>query len=100
MRSNLNKAALLEKATELRYCGISDCEDMECVVDLDSSSCPVLDKLEELRLEELPKLSVLVRVEGVATPLHVFSNLKRLCLWDCSGMRKLLPLELWQAFQR
>ncbi|GKV15056.1 hypothetical protein SLEP1_g25858 [Rubroshorea leprosula] len=99
MRSSLNKAALLEKATELRSCDIRDCEDMECVVDLDSSSCLVLDKLEELYLGRLPKLSVLVRVEGVATPPHVFSNLKKLWIWDCSGMRKLLPLELRQAFQ-
>ncbi|GLU15718.1 hypothetical protein SLE2022_321870 [Rubroshorea leprosula] len=99
MRSSLNKAALLEKATELSYCCIESCEDMECVVDLDSSSYPVLDKLEELRLVELPKLSVLVRVEGVATPPHVFSNLKTLHITSCSGMRKLLPLELLQAFQ-
>ncbi|GLU15737.1 hypothetical protein SLE2022_322060 [Rubroshorea leprosula] len=99
MRSSLNKAALLEKATELRSCDIRDCEDMECVVDLDSSSYPVLDKLEELYLEELPKLSVLVRVEGVATPPHVFSNLKKLHIYNCSRMRKLLPLELLQAFQ-
>ncbi|GLU15736.1 hypothetical protein SLE2022_322050 [Rubroshorea leprosula] len=99
MRSGLNKSALLEKATELRSCYIRDCEDMECVVDLNSSSYPVLDKLEELRLVELPKLSVLVRVEGVATPPHVFSNLKKLRIWKCSGMRKLLPLELLQALQ-
>ncbi|GLT31097.1 hypothetical protein SLA2020_058590 [Shorea laevis] len=99
MRSSLNKAALLEKATELRFCDIMNCEDMECVVDLDSSSCPVLDKLEGLRLEKLPKLSVLVRVEGVATPPHVFSNLKELWIWECSRMRKLLPLELLQCFQ-
>ncbi|GKV15053.1 hypothetical protein SLEP1_g25855 [Rubroshorea leprosula] len=99
MRSGLNKAALLEKATELSYCSIEFCKDMECVVDLDSSSCPVLDKLEKLCLEKLPKLSVLVRVEGVATPPHVFSNLKTLTISNCSGMRKLLPLELLQAFQ-
>ncbi|GLU15707.1 hypothetical protein SLE2022_321770 [Rubroshorea leprosula] len=99
MRSGLNKADLLEKATELRSCFIRDCEDMECVVDLNSSSCPVLDKLEELYLSELPELSVLVRVEGLATPPHVFSNLKKLQIRDCSGMRKLLPLELLQAFQ-
>ncbi|GKV49041.1 hypothetical protein SLEP1_g55814 [Rubroshorea leprosula] len=99
MGSSLNKAAFLEKATELNYCGISHCEDMECVLDLDSSSHPVLGKLEKLLLWELPKLSVLVRVEGVATPPHVFSNLKRLIIWNCSGMRKLLPLELLQAFQ-
>ncbi|GLT41864.1 hypothetical protein SLA2020_158960 [Shorea laevis] len=99
MRSSLNKAALLEKATELSSCGIRDCEDMECVVDLDSSSCPVLDKLEDLHLWKLLKLSALVRVEGVATPLHIFSNLKRLYIWVCSGMRKLLPLELLQTLQ-
>ncbi|GLU15126.1 hypothetical protein SLE2022_316460 [Rubroshorea leprosula] len=98
MRSSLNKAVLLEKATELSCCGIRDCEDMECVVDLDSSSYPVLDKLEELFLWGLPKLSVLVRV-GVATPSYVFSNLKILHIWVCSRMRKLLPLELLQAFQ-
>ncbi|GLT31103.1 hypothetical protein SLA2020_058650 [Shorea laevis] len=99
MRSSLNKAALLEKATELSYCGIRYCVDMECVVDLDSSSYPVLDKLEKLYLRGLPKLSVLVRVEGVATPPHVFFNLKTLWIGDCSGMRKLLPLELLQSFQ-
>ncbi|GKV48198.1 hypothetical protein SLEP1_g55024 [Rubroshorea leprosula] len=38
MRSSLNKAALLEKATELSYCGLRYYEDMECVVDLDLSS--------------------------------------------------------------
>ncbi|GKV50961.1 hypothetical protein SLEP1_g57638 [Rubroshorea leprosula] len=98
MRSGLNKAVLLEKATELRSCDIDECEDMECVVDLNSSSCLVLDKLEELHLCRLFELSVLVRVEGVATPLHVFSNLKRLSIELCS-MRKLLPLELLQTFQ-
>ncbi|GLT31104.1 hypothetical protein SLA2020_058660 [Shorea laevis] len=99
MRSNLNKAALLEKATELRSCDIRDCEDIKCVVDLNSSSYPVLDKLEELYLCRLPKLSVLVRVKGVATPLHVFSNLKMLLIIECSRMGKLLPLELLQVFQ-
>ncbi|GLT38170.1 hypothetical protein SLA2020_124350 [Shorea laevis] len=98
MRSSLNKAALLENATELRSCEIVHCEDMECVVDMDSFY-PILDKLEVLYLWRLPKLSVLVRVEGVATPLQVFSNLKKLWIWDCSGMRKLIPLELLQAFQ-
>ncbi|GLT31087.1 hypothetical protein SLA2020_058500 [Shorea laevis] len=99
MRSGLNKASLLEKATELRSCDISECEDMKCMVDLDSSSYPVLDKLEELYLRELPKLSVLVRAEGVATPPNLFPNLKRLRIWDCSTMWKLLPIELLQAFQ-
>ncbi|GLT41853.1 hypothetical protein SLA2020_158860 [Shorea laevis] len=99
MRSSLNKTALLEKATQLSYCRIECCEDMECVVELDSSSCSVLDNIEELCLRKLPNLSVLVRVEGVATPPHVFSNLQILVISECSGIRKLLPLELMQALQ-
>ncbi|GKV49484.1 hypothetical protein SLEP1_g56235 [Rubroshorea leprosula] len=103
IRSSLNKTALLENATELGACIISDCEEIEYVVELDSSfssSCkPVLDKLEHLRLWDLPRLWALVRVEGVATQPRVFSNLKTLGLEGCSRMRKLLPLELLQAFQ-
>ncbi|GKV49482.1 hypothetical protein SLEP1_g56233 [Rubroshorea leprosula] len=76
---------------------------IECMVELDSSSssfcCPTLDKLEELNLGGLPNLSVLVRGEGVATSPHIFSNLTQLDMWQCSGMRKLFPLELLQALQ-
>ncbi|GKU91009.1 hypothetical protein SLEP1_g4939 [Rubroshorea leprosula] len=103
IRSCLNKTVLSENATELGVCVISDCEETEYVVELDSSfssSCkPVLDKLEQLRLWDLPRLWALVRMEGVATPPRVFSNLRILHLEGCSGMRKLLPLELLQAFQ-
>ncbi|GKV33671.1 hypothetical protein SLEP1_g42147 [Rubroshorea leprosula] len=99
MKSSLNKTAFLEKATELSSCHIKDCEDMECVLDLDSSSCVALDKLEMLDLRELPNLSVLVRVEGVATPPSVFSNLKSLSIENCSRITKLFPIELLQALQ-
>ncbi|GLT56444.1 hypothetical protein SLA2020_294830 [Shorea laevis] len=99
MRSSLNKTALLEKATQLSYCRIECCEDMDCVIELDSSSCSVLDNIEELCLRQLPNLSVLVRVEGVATPPHVFSNLQILVISECSRIRKLLPLELMQALR-
>ncbi|GLT30895.1 hypothetical protein SLA2020_056740 [Shorea laevis] len=104
MRSSLNKTVMLEMgANELRRCRINDSEEIECVVELDSSSsslcCPVLDKLELLNLFKLPKLCELVRVEGATTPPHIFSNLKELHIWKCSGMRKMLSLELQQAFQ-
>ncbi|GKV31681.1 hypothetical protein SLEP1_g40353 [Rubroshorea leprosula] len=105
MGSSLSKIVLLEKANELRTCNINSCEKIECVVELDSSSsssslrCPVFDKLEELSLSELPRLCELVRVEGEATPSHVFSNLKKLHVMLCSGIRKLLPLELLQTLQ-
>ncbi|GLU15297.1 hypothetical protein SLE2022_317990 [Rubroshorea leprosula] len=103
MRFSLNKAVLLENATELRICSIWDSEGIECMVELDYSSsslsCPVLDKLERLYINNSPNLSALVRVEGVATPQPVFSNLKSLLLHTCSGMRTLLPFELLHAFQ-
>ncbi|GLT50808.1 hypothetical protein SLA2020_242700 [Shorea laevis] len=104
MRSILNKTALLEKANELKTCQISHSQEIEFVVELDSSSsssmcCPILDKLELLHLWNLPRLCELVRVEGVKTPPHVFSNLKQLSINDCRGLRKLLPLELMQALQ-
>ncbi|GLU15375.1 hypothetical protein SLE2022_318720 [Rubroshorea leprosula] len=103
IRSSLNKTALLENATELGLCIISDCEESEYVVELDSSSSslcsPMLHKLEELYLWNLPRLWELVRVERIATPPCIFSNLKTLHIWGCSRMRKLLPLELLQALQ-
>ncbi|GKV44461.1 hypothetical protein SLEP1_g51644 [Rubroshorea leprosula] len=103
IRSGFNKTALLENATELVVCVISDCEEIEYMVELNSSSSssckPVFDKLESLYLWGLSRLRALVRVEGVATPLRVFSNLKRLEIDGCSRMRQLLPLELLQAFQ-
>ncbi|GLT25300.1 hypothetical protein SLA2020_004370 [Shorea laevis] len=98
IRSSLNKTTLLEKANELRRCHIINCEKIECVVELDSSSsslsCLVLNKLELLELKILHRLCELVRVEGVVIPPHIFSNLKQLDMWHCSRMRKLLPLEL------
>ncbi|GLU15344.1 hypothetical protein SLE2022_318420 [Rubroshorea leprosula] len=103
IRSSLNKTALLENATELCVCMISDCEEIEYVVELDSSSSSscstILNKLEYLYLHDLPRLWVLVRMEGVATPSRVFSNLQLLNIFRCSGMRKLLSLELLQALQ-
>ncbi|GLU15298.1 hypothetical protein SLE2022_318000 [Rubroshorea leprosula] len=103
IRSSLSKTTMLEKANELKRCGIIGSEEIECVFELGSSSsslcCPVLDKLELLELRQLPRLCELVRVERVETPPHVFSNLKQLEIIQCWGLRKLLPLELIQALQ-
>ncbi|GKV15093.1 hypothetical protein SLEP1_g25893 [Rubroshorea leprosula] len=105
MRSSLNRTVMFEmEANELRRCFIWKSEEIECMVELDSSSssslcCLVLDKLKMLHLHSLPKLCELVRVEGAATPPHIFSNLKILIIIDCPGMSKLLPLDLQQAFQ-
>ncbi|GLT51628.1 hypothetical protein SLA2020_250260 [Shorea laevis] len=102
MRCSLNKVVLLENATALKRCSIEDFKGIECMVELDSSSSlcyPVLNKLELLSLWNLPRLCALVRVEGVATPPHIFSNLKILRISICSEMRKLFPLELLHALQ-
>ncbi|GLT50810.1 hypothetical protein SLA2020_242720 [Shorea laevis] len=100
MRCGLNKTGLLENATELRKCFISEFEGVECMVELDSSSSLCFpDKLEWLKLWQWHDLSVLVRVEGVATPPHIFSNLKILEISDCSRIRKLFPPELVQTLQ-
>ncbi|GKV44746.1 hypothetical protein SLEP1_g51905 [Rubroshorea leprosula] len=103
MRCSLTKVVLLENATELRRCSIQGFEGIECLVELDSSSSslcyPVLNKLEELDLWHLPSLCLLVRVEGVAIPPHIFSNLKILRIGRCSGIRKLFPLELLHVLQ-
>ncbi|GKV49470.1 hypothetical protein SLEP1_g56220 [Rubroshorea leprosula] len=99
MRCSLNKTVLLENATELRRCFIEDFEGIECIVELDSSSSSLLNKLEDLSLHDSSNLSVLVRVEGVVTPPQIFSNLKYLWIRFCSAMRNLVPLELLQALQ-
>ncbi|GLT50383.1 hypothetical protein SLA2020_238710 [Shorea laevis] len=68
VRCGLNKTGLLENATELRSCFISELEGVECMVELDSSlSLCFPDKLEWLNLFGWHDLSVLVRVEGVAS---------------------------------
>ncbi|GLU15397.1 hypothetical protein SLE2022_318920 [Rubroshorea leprosula] len=99
IRCSLNKTVLLEKATELRSCNIEDFEGIECIVELDSSSSSLLNKLEDLSIHNLSNLSALVRVEGVVTPPQIFSNLKYLGIIFCSAMRNLVPLELLQALQ-
>ncbi|GLU15383.1 hypothetical protein SLE2022_318800 [Rubroshorea leprosula] len=101
MRSILNKVALLEKANKLKRCRIWNSKEIECVIALDPSSslqlcCPVLDKLD---LGGLPRLCELVRVEGVAIPPCIFSNLKILEIRLCLGIRKLFSLDLLQALQ-
>ncbi|GLU15291.1 hypothetical protein SLE2022_317930 [Rubroshorea leprosula] len=99
MRRSLNKIVLLENATELKWCFIDESKGIECIVELDSFSSSLCCQLEQLDLKCLPNLSALMRVEGVATPPHIFSNLKKLGISNCSAMRKLVPLELWHAFQ-
>ncbi|GLU15356.1 hypothetical protein SLE2022_318540 [Rubroshorea leprosula] len=102
LRSSLNKTVLLEKAIELKWCTILDCEKIEWLFDFVapfSLFCSVLDKLENLELCGLPNLCALVRLEGGPTSLGIFFNLRRLIIRRCPRIRKLFSLELLQALQ-
>ncbi|GLT83868.1 hypothetical protein SLE2022_021350 [Rubroshorea leprosula] len=90
----------LQKTTELRRCSVERCEEIECVVDMVTSSSSFINNLEGLWLRKLPKLSVVVNVEGVeATSPHIFSNLKCFVMLECSTMKRLFSFELQQGLQ-
>ncbi|GKV45566.1 hypothetical protein SLEP1_g52634 [Rubroshorea leprosula] len=89
-----------QKTTELRNCSVTECEEIECVVDMVTSSSSFINNLEWLWLDNLPNLSVVVNVEGVeATSPHIFSNLKFFEMWECSTMKRLFSFELLQGLQ-
>ncbi|GKV50219.1 hypothetical protein SLEP1_g56931 [Rubroshorea leprosula] len=90
----------LQKTTELRRCTIAECEEIECVVDMVTSSSSFINNLERLWLDKLPNLSVAVNVEGVeATSPHIFSNLNLFLISECSTMKRLFSFELLQGLQ-
>ncbi|GKV50321.1 hypothetical protein SLEP1_g57031 [Rubroshorea leprosula] len=90
----------LQKTTELKFCSITGCEEIGCVVDMVTSSSSFINNLGGLWLYKLPNLSVVVNVEGVeATSPHIFSNLKFFGMWECSRMKGLFSLELLQGLQ-
>ncbi|GLT83888.1 hypothetical protein SLE2022_021530 [Rubroshorea leprosula] len=81
-------------------CFVTECEEIGCVVDMVTSSSSFINNLERLWLDKLPNLSVIVNVEGVeATSPHIFSNLKRFAMAECSRMKRLFSLELLQGLQ-
>ncbi|GKV45562.1 hypothetical protein SLEP1_g52631 [Rubroshorea leprosula] len=97
---SLSDIGSLQKITKLRTCYVIDCEEIECVVDMVTSSSSFINNLEGLWLDELPNLSVVANVKGVkATSPHIFSNLKRLSMMKCSRMKRLFPIELLQGLQ-
>ncbi|KAK6230424.1 hypothetical protein QUC31_001942 [Theobroma cacao] len=106
----LNNIPLFRKATDLKECQITQCEGMEFVVDLSSSSSDALHNIEELYLKGLRNLREVVRVGvGVAveiestshapTPPAIFSSLKEFHMSFCSRVKKLFPVELLEGLQ-
>ncbi|GLU08530.1 hypothetical protein SLE2022_254370 [Rubroshorea leprosula] len=96
----------LKNLTQLQTYELTDCEGIECVVSLSSSSSSsltVMNNLASLSLGELHSLRHVVKVEKTTTLLaatispHIFPNLKDLSIWDCSKLKKLFPCELLQG---
>ncbi|GLU14834.1 hypothetical protein SLE2022_313790 [Rubroshorea leprosula] len=109
----LSETSLFNTATDLRYCEIDGCEDLECMLDLFSSSSvwSSFDKLEILWLNNLRNLQVLVKAEAQAasapstsraprpTPSSIFANLKIFKIRNCPRINKLFPFVLLKGLQ-
>ncbi|KAK2639166.1 hypothetical protein Ddye_026961 [Dipteronia dyeriana] len=88
-------------ATDLRYCFISYCEGIECLVS--SSSCySILQSIEKLELKFLGNFCTLFSGErdravstlSSSTPPGMFSRLKHIQIWGCPKIDKLFWPEL------
>ncbi|TYI32241.1 hypothetical protein ES332_A04G045700v1 [Gossypium tomentosum] len=95
LRSLVDDNSSFKNAIDLRFCRISYCEGIECVVSLSSfasSSAHPFQSLEVLDLQVLPKLSALIMKDagiGSATtsilaPSTTFSHLKKISISECS----------------
>ncbi|KAK6230478.1 hypothetical protein QUC31_001996 [Theobroma cacao] len=103
---SLSNIPLFRKANEMKRCYISECEGIECVLDLSLSSCNSLHNIELLLLKELCNLLELARVSVAVvsascppTAPAIFSSLKIFILGECSRMKKLFTVELLQGLQ-
>lgn len=90
----------LHEVNELKTCSIVQCDRIECLIDLSSSSRDSLPKLEKLSLGDLCNLSKLVRAKAAETqPVASFCRLKTLCMWGCSIIKKLFWVEFLPGLQ-
>ncbi|XWS50757.1 hypothetical protein CRYUN_Cryun12cG0115000 [Craigia yunnanensis] len=105
---SLNTISLFHGANDLKICYISECEGIECALDLSLLSCDSLQNIEVLNLKGLCNLCNLCNlVRGVAivstssapAPPAIFSSLRTFELSNCSRMKKLFSLEILHGFQ-
>ncbi|KAK8368486.1 hypothetical protein V6Z11_A01G044600 [Gossypium hirsutum] len=106
---SLSDMPFFQQTNELRFCSINDCRGIESVLDLSSQSqsCTPFVNLELLRLENLDKLHVLVKVAeaSIVSTLSsqsipaIFSNLKSFHIEGCSNMKQLFPFHLVHDLQ-
>ncbi|GKV02977.1 hypothetical protein SLEP1_g15348 [Rubroshorea leprosula] len=103
---SLNDAFKFKALSDLRSCQIKQFDKLECMLELFSlsSDCSPFDRFSILRLVKLPNLRALVKMKGQAesapstscapTQSSVFSNLKKLLIYECPRIKKLFPSEL------
>ncbi|XVF12288.1 hypothetical protein REPUB_Repub08aG0102800 [Reevesia pubescens] len=104
---SLNIISLFHEVNDLKVCYITECEGIECAIDLSLFSCNSLQNIEVLNLKGLCNLRDLVIGVAIATaslapapaPPAIFSSLTTFELSNCSSMKKLFSLEILYGFQ-
>ncbi|XP_021291967.1 probable disease resistance protein At4g27220 isoform X2 [Herrania umbratica] len=106
---SLNTISLFHEANDLKICYISECEGIECALDLSLLSCNSIQNIEVLNLKGLRNLRQLVSglaIESTSpatpaapAPPAIFSSLVTFELSNCSSMKKLFSREILQGFQ-
>ncbi|XP_021287356.1 probable disease resistance protein At4g27220 [Herrania umbratica] len=106
---SLTDISLFQEETSLSICHIWSCQEIECVLDLSSStsSYSPLQKLEKLELLSLCNLCILVKVKrAAAAPAlleppapGIFFCLKIFSISQCNGIKKLFPSGLLKDLQ-
>ncbi|XP_007036596.2 PREDICTED: probable disease resistance protein At4g27220 [Theobroma cacao] len=106
---SLNTISLFHEANDLKICYISECEGIECALDLSLLSCNSIQNIAVLNLKGLCNLRQLVSglaIESTSpatpaalAPPAIFSSLVTFELSNCSGMKKLFSREILRGFQ-
>ncbi|XVF78309.1 hypothetical protein PTKIN_Ptkin14bG0121700 [Pterospermum kingtungense] len=96
---SLSNISCLKNAMDLKDIRIRFCKGIESVLSISSfsSSSILFQRLEQLRLVDLPRLTEVIKVEGfgsarsptLAPPAAPFAHLKNFFIFKCSNIKKL-----------
>ncbi|PON44591.1 NB-ARC domain containing protein [Parasponia andersonii] len=99
---SLYEASSLKNTANLISCHIADCDGIENLLSVSSScSFPILQSLEELRLQRLHDFIGLISEESNVSslpPVGTFSSLKDVLISGCPSMKKLFTPSLLSLF--
>ncbi|PON44592.1 NB-ARC domain containing protein [Parasponia andersonii] len=99
---SLSEASSLENIANLRSCRIVLCDGIETLLSVSSScSLPILQSLEELRLQELQDFTGLISEERDVSslpPTGTFCSLKTIVINGCPSMKNLFTPALLLLF--